>query len=160
VDEDRQWCAAAGVPPEVGFATKLELARSMIERCPVTMRRPSRFYDFTGVSTVSAAHRRVVRSNIDTGELAYFWRHTPAGATAKGQVGLGHYQVRSWPDWRRHITVVVAARSWVSVTAVRAAGQRENPHPADTPGPGPTPAAAANPTQCVVSWAATKAHDW
>jgi SRSO17 transposase len=106
-----------------------------------------RLYDFAEINTSSAAHRLVVRRNIDTGELAYFWVHTPAGAcladlvrvigmrwmveecfqAAKGQVGLDHYQVRSWTGWYRHVTLAIAAHSWLTVTAVLAAGQRGNP---------------------------------
>ena len=76
-----------------------------------------RLYDFAEMPPMQPRrHRLVVRRNIDTGELAYFWCHAPAAATladlvrvigmrwvveecfqaAKGQVGLDHYQVRSY----------------------------------------------------------------
>jgi SRSO17 transposase len=212
--DDRSRCADAGVPDEVGFATKPELARAMIERVvaaglpfrwvaadefygdnpglrgwlegqrlryvmavscdhpvptatgPVradtlaadpglVWRRMScgdgakgpRLYDFTAIDSTSKAHRLVVRRNITTGELAYFWAHTPPEATladlvrvigmrwmveecfqaAKGQVGLDHYQVRSYQGWYRHVTLAIAAHSWLTVTAVLAAGQKGNP---------------------------------
>jgi SRSO17 transposase len=214
--DDRRRCAGAGIPQEVGFATKPELARVMIERVvraglpfgwvaadefygdnpglrgwlegeqiryvmavscdhPVptvggtvradalatdpglVWRRMScgdgakgpRFYDFVEIITTSAAHHLVVRRNIDTGELGYFWAHTPTAASladlvrvigmrwmveecfqaAKGQVGLDHYQVRSWSGWYRHITLAIATHSWLTVTAVLAArrGGHRNP---------------------------------
>jgi SRSO17 transposase len=211
--DDRNRCAAAGVPDEVGFATKPELARAMIERVvkaglpfgwvaadefygdnpglhgwlegqriryvmavscdhavptaagPVradalaadpalVWRRMScgdgakgpRLYDFAEIATTSKAHRLVVRRNINTGELAYFWAHAPTEAgladlvrvigmrwmveecfqAAKGQVGLDHYQVRSWSGWYRHVTLAIAAHSWLTVTAVVTARQRGN----------------------------------
>jgi SRSO17 transposase len=211
--DDRRRCAAAGVPDEVGFATKPELARIMIERvvaaglpfgwvaadefygdnpglrgwlecqriryvmavsCDhavptaagtvradalaadpgLVWRRMScgdgvkgpRLYDFATIATTSPAHRLVVRRNLTTGELAYFWAHAPAEATladlvrvigmrwmveecfqaAKGQVGLDHYQVRSYGGWYRHVTLALAAHSWLTVTAVLAR-QRGNP---------------------------------
>ena len=219
--DDRPRCEAAGVPPEVGFATKPELARVMIERVvkarlpfgwvaadeaygdnpglrgwledeqiryvmavscdhPVpggrgTIRADAlaadadlvwqrmscgdgakgpRCYDFAEIpadtAATAAAHRLVVRRNIDTGELAYFWAHAPTGAAladpvrvigmrwmveecfqaAKGQVGLDHYQVRSWSGWYRHITLAIAAHSWLTVTAVLGAGQGGTRFPA------------------------------
>jgi SRSO17 transposase len=225
--DDRRRCAAADVPAEVGFATKPELARAMIERvvkaglpfgwvaadeaygdnpglrgwlegegiryvmavsCDhlvatadgpqradtlaarpgLAWRRMScgdgakgpRLYDFAEIPDAeSGAHRLVVRRGIDGGELAFFWCHTPTGATladlvrvigmrwaveecfqaAKGQVGLDHYQVRSYPGWYRHVTLAIAAHSWLTVTAVLVAGQRGNPHPRLPLPPQPTP---------------------
>jgi SRSO17 transposase len=212
--DDRKRCTEAGVPDEVAFATKPELARVMIERVvkaglpfgwvaadefygdnpglrgwlegqqiryvmavscdhavptaagavradalaadpAAVWRRMScgdgakgpRLYDFTAIDTASQAHRLVVRRNINTGELAYFWAHTPTEATladlvrvigmrwmveecfqaAKGQVGLDHYQVRSWSGWYRHVTLAIAAHSWLTVTAVVTARQKGNP---------------------------------
>jgi SRSO17 transposase len=209
--DDRSRCDAAGIPRAVGFATKPELARVMIERvvkaglpfgwvaadefygdnsglrgwledqriryvmavscdhavptgsgpvradtlavdpgrrwhrmsCGDGAKGP-RLYDFAEITTSSPVHRLVVRRSIDTGELAYFWAHAPADAVladlvrvigmrwmveecfqaAKGQVGLDHYQVRSFTGWYRHITLAIAAHSWLTVTAIRAAGQR------------------------------------
>jgi SRSO17 transposase len=212
--DDRRRCADAGVPDEVGFATKPELARTMIERvvtaglpfgwvaadefygdnpglrgwlegqriryvmavscdhavptaarlgradalaaeAGLVWRRMScgagakgpRLYDFAEIASTSPAHRLVVRRNITTGELAYFWAYAPAAATladlvrvigmrwmveecfqaAKGQVGLDHYQVRSYGGWRRHVTLAIAAHAWLTVTAVLVAAQKGKP---------------------------------
>jgi len=224
---DPQRCVKAGVPVEVGFATKPELAQVMIERvvreglpfgwvaadeaygdnpglrrwledagigyvmavscdhqvatsdglvradvlatapdlvwqrlsCGDGAKGP-RLYDFAQVpDAASHDHRLVVRRAIDDGELAFFWCHTPDGATlpelvrviglrwsveecfqaAKGQVGLDHYQVRSYPGWYRHITLAIAAHSWLTVTAVLAAAQRGNPAPTRPKPHQPTP---------------------
>ncbi|HEU4424134.1 MAG TPA: IS701 family transposase [Pilimelia sp.] len=219
--DDPRRCVAAGVPVEVGFATKPELARIMIERvvkaglpfgwvaadeaygdnpglrgwleseriryvmavscdhlvataggpvrADVAAARPGlawqrlscgdgakgpRLYDFAEVPDAgSGVHRLVIRRAIDDGELAVFWCYTPAGArladlvrvigarwaveecfqASKGQVGLDHYQVRSYPGWYRHITLAIATHSWLSVTAVLVAGQRGNRHPTVPP---------------------------
>jgi SRSO17 transposase len=217
--DDRKRCTDAGVPDEVGFATKPELARVMIERvvaaglpfgwvaadefygdnpglrgwlegqrirCVMAVscdhpvptatgtvratvradalaadpalvwRRMScgdgakgpRFYDFAEIATTGSTHRLVVRCNINTGELGYFWAHAPAETgladlvrvigmrwmveecfqAAKGQVGLDHYQVRSYVGWYRHVTLAIATHSWLTVTAVLAASQKGNSH--------------------------------
>jgi SRSO17 transposase len=96
---------------------------------------------------------------LDDGELAFFWCHAPVEATladlvrviglrwaveecfqaAKGQVGLDHYQVRSYPGWYRHITLAIAAHSWLTVTAVLLAAQKGNQQPRRTPLRQPTP---------------------
>jgi SRSO17 transposase len=105
-----------------------------------------RLYDFAEIGTASPAHRLIVRRNISTAELGYFWVHAPAETiladlvrvigmrwmveecfqAAKGQVGLDHYQVRSYRGWYRHVTLALAAHSWLTVTAVLA-GQKGNP---------------------------------
>lgn len=54
---------------------------------------------------------------------------------AKGQVGLDHYEVRSWPGWHRHITLAPWALA-ILVTAVsRAKGGRMLPVDRDPPAP-------------------------
>jgi SRSO17 transposase len=150
--DDAHRCAEAGVPTEVGFATKPQVAQVMIERV-VTAGLPfgwvaadesygdnpglrhwlesrqiryvmavscdhavptaagpvradtlatdpalvwqrmscgdgakgPRWYGFAVVATTSHAHRLVVRRHVSTGELAYFWAHTPTGPR--------------WPSW-------------------------------------------------------------
>jgi SRSO17 transposase len=223
---DRDRCEQAGVPAEVGFATKPQLAQVMIARavaagvpfgwvaadefygdnpglrawleqqairyvmavsrdhlvttaggrqradtlaagpglvwhrmsCGDGAKGP-RVYDFAEVAdTGSRAHRLLVRRSRDDGELAFFWCHTPTGASladlvrvvgmrwaveecfqaAKGQVGLDHYQVRSYHGWYRHITLAIAAHSWLTATAVTLA-QQKRPQTATPPPRQPTP---------------------
>ena len=81
------------------------------------------------------------RSLTDQAEVSYYVasgpRHTAlkelarvAGArwaieesfeTAKGEVGLDQYEVRSWHGWRRHITLALLAHAYLTVTRAHAA---------------------------------------
>jgi hypothetical protein len=40
--------------------------------------------------------------------------------TAKGEVGLDHYEVRRWPGWYRHITLALLAHAFLTVTRAQA----------------------------------------
>jgi hypothetical protein len=77
----------------------------------------------------------LIRRNITTGELAFYrcWSPEPAPLpvlvrvagtrwaieelfqTAKGQVGLDHYQVRTWTAWHRFITLAMLALAYLAV---------------------------------------------
>ena len=46
---------------------------------------------------------------------------------AKGQVGLDHYEVRSWPGWHRHITLSLWALAILAAEAARAKGGSQSP---------------------------------
>jgi SRSO17 transposase len=79
------------------------------------------------------------RSLSDPGELAYYvcfapadtplgtlvrvagrrWRVEEAFEQAKGEVGLGHYQVRQYPAWYRHVTLAMMALAFLAVTRAR-----------------------------------------
>lgn len=43
------------------------------------------------------------------------WRIEECFKFAKDQLGLGEYEVRSWHGWHRHITLVLAAQTFLSV---------------------------------------------
>jgi SRSO17 transposase len=43
---------------------------------------------------------------------------------AKGEVGLDHYEVRSWSGWHRHITLAMLAHAYLTVVRQAAAGGR------------------------------------
>jgi SRSO17 transposase len=74
------------------------------------------------------------RSVSDPTELAYYLAWAPPSTTlptlariaatrytveqcieeAKGEVGFDHYEVRFWPSWHRHITLVMMAHTWLA----------------------------------------------
>lgn len=74
------------------------------------------------------------RAVSDPTELAYYLAWAPAETTlptlariaatrytveqcleeAKGEVGFDQYEVRFWPSWHRHITLVMLAHAWVA----------------------------------------------
>ncbi len=51
------------------------------------------------------------------------WTIETSFETAKGEVGLDQYEVRSWTGWYRHITLALAAHAFLTVT--RTLGERE-----------------------------------
>jgi SRSO17 transposase len=85
------------------------------------------------------------RSRSGDGEITYYVAYTPtdcdlqtmvkvAGSrwaveecfeSAKGEVGLDQYEVRSWHGWYRHITLAMAAHAYLAVLHAR-----EVPRPA------------------------------
>jgi hypothetical protein len=74
--------------------------------------------------------------------LAFYLTHAPEGTTlaelvriagtrwsieslfeqAKGEVGLDHYEVRSWVGWHRHITLAMLALAYLAALRKAAAG--------------------------------------
>jgi SRSO17 transposase len=84
----------------------------------------------------------VRRSIAKPAELAFYLTHAPEGTSlaelvrvagtrwsieslfeqAKGEVGLGHYEVRSWVGWHRHITLVMFALAYLAAVRRAAAG--------------------------------------
>ncbi|MEV4116594.1 hypothetical protein [Nonomuraea sp. NPDC049695] len=45
------------------------------------------------------------------------WAVEESFQAAKGQVGLGHYQVRGWTAWHRHITLAMLALALLAAIA-------------------------------------------
>lgn len=92
-------------------------------------------------------HWMLVRRRISDGELAYYLCFAPGGAsladlvsvagrrwaieesfqTAKGQVGLDHYQVRTWPAWHRHITLACLAHAYLTASRAATNGEKGGP---------------------------------
>jgi SRSO17 transposase len=95
------------------------------------------------LGNVGAARQRWLlfrRSLRDRQELAYYvvsapqttrleaiikvegtrWAIEESFARAKGEVGLDHYEVRSWDGWYRHITLAMLAHAYLTVLRARA----------------------------------------
>src|SRR5205085_8643053 len=53
------------------------------------------------------------------------WAIEESFQSAKGEVGLDHYEVRSWAGWYRHITLAMLAHAYLTVTRARAVAQAE-----------------------------------
>jgi SRSO17 transposase len=52
------------------------------------------------------------------------WTVEACFEAAKGEVGLDHYEVRSWTGWHRHITLAMLAHAYLTVVRKAAAGGR------------------------------------
>lgn len=84
------------------------------------------------------------RSLSDPGEVSYYvvggprqtrieemarvagrrWAIEESFETAKGEVGLDHYEVRSWVGWYRHITLAMLGHAYLTVMRARAEGDK------------------------------------
>jgi SRSO17 transposase len=62
--------------------------------------------------------------NTSVGQLARVagtrWAMEESVETAKGEVGLDQYEVRSWPGWYRHITLALLAHAYLTVVGAQA----------------------------------------
>src|SRR5215813_8998617 len=65
------------------------------------------------------------------------WAVEECFATAKGEVGLDQYEVRSWAGWYRHIRLALLAHAYLTV--VRAQTQASEPRKRRSPRPRATP---------------------
>ena len=104
-----------------------------------------RLYDWTRVAlaapaTADSTRWLLVRRSRADGELALYACSAPATTslvglvrvagvrwaieesfqTAKGEVGLDHYEVRRWPGWYRHITLALLAHAFLTVIRAQA----------------------------------------
>jgi SRSO17 transposase len=102
-----------------------------------------RWYDWAWIDAATPGqpgHSVLIRRSPSTGELAYYrcWTPTPvplrtlvrvAGMrwaveegfqAGKGQVGLDHYQVRTWTAWYRFITLAMLALAFLMICAAPA----------------------------------------
>jgi hypothetical protein len=52
------------------------------------------------------------------------WTIEACFEAAKGEVGLDHYEVRSWTGWHRHITLAMLAHAYLTVVRKAALGGR------------------------------------
>jgi SRSO17 transposase len=60
------------------------------------------------------------------------WTIEVAFEAAKGEVGLDHYEVRSWTGWHRHMTLVLFAQAVLTVVRARLARQLARTPPTPT----------------------------
>ena len=104
-----------------------------------------RLYDWARVELAAPASADftrwlLMRRSRRDGELAFYACFAPAATslvglvrvagtrwaieesfqTAKGEVGLDHYEVRRWPGWYRHITLALLAHAFLTVTRAQA----------------------------------------
>src|SRR5215213_9913647 len=52
------------------------------------------------------------------------WTIEACFEAAKGEVGLDHYEVRSWTGWHRHITLAMLAHAYLAVLRCTAGGEK------------------------------------
>ena len=95
----------------------------------------------------------VRRSIAKPTELTFYLTHAPEGTAldelvriagtrwsieslfeqAKGEVGLGHYEVRSWVGWHRHVTLAMLALAYLAAVRRAAAGGWDPGEPGGRP---------------------------
>jgi SRSO17 transposase len=61
------------------------------------------------------------------------WAIEESFESAKGEVGLDHYEVRRWPGWYRHITLALLAHAYLTVTRAAAVEKGEPKRPTCCP---------------------------
>src|SRR5262249_49786108 len=54
------------------------------------------------------------------------WAIEESFESAKGEVGLDHYEVRSWDGWYRHITLAMFAHAYLTVVRARAVARAKS----------------------------------
>lgn len=72
------------------------------------------------------------------------WTIEACFEATKGEVGLDHYEVRSWTGWHRHITLAMLAHAYLTVVRRAASGGRSGARPRGRP-PAPHRAGGAAP---------------
>jgi len=53
------------------------------------------------------------------------WAIEECFQVAKGELGLDHYEVRSWAGWQRHVTLAMLAQAYLAVLRAGAQGAAE-----------------------------------
>ncbi len=88
-------------PPQIGWKRWLLVRRSISDPSEVTA-----YVAFALAGTTLAQQVRVAGMR---------WTVEESIQTAKGEVGLDHYEVRSWTGWYRHMTLAMWAQAFLSV---------------------------------------------
>ena len=86
----------------------------LFRRCPEHADHPS-FISYYQVFAPSDTSLETM-----VGVAGQRWRIEECFQFAKGQLGLGDYEVRSWTGWHRHVTLVLAAGAFLSVLRYQA----------------------------------------
>ncbi|MCA1682208.1 MAG: IS701 family transposase [Actinobacteria bacterium] len=149
VPKNTQFTDSAGKTVQLDTLAK-RIRRNEWQRraCGIGSKGP-RVYDWALLHSAQDTHQYMIRRSLDDGELAFYHCHNPhhagftelvqvAGArwpieecfgTAKNEVGLDQYQVRTWDAWHRHITLAMLAHTFITVTAHKAKKRGPNrPH--------------------------------
>ena len=92
---------ALPAPREAGWKRWLVVRRSCSEP-----------HEVTAYVTFAPAHTTLTEQVQVAGER---WTVEESIQTAKGEVGLDHYEVRSWTGWYRHITLAMWAQAFLAV---------------------------------------------
>ena len=88
-------------PPQKGWKRTLLLRRSISDPSELTA-----YIAYARAGTTLAEQVRVAGMR---------WTVEESIQTAKGEVGLDHYEVRSWRGWYRHITLAMWAQAFLAV---------------------------------------------
>jgi len=112
-------------------------------------------------------HRLILARNRETGEIKYFITNAPQSIgvrrvlraafvrwnvehvfrLAKSEVGLTHFEGRSYVSLKRHLALCLVAMAFVSLHTTRLRGEKSTGHPgASLPSPGPRVPAIPEPT--------------
>ena len=95
--------------------------------------------------SASGRYWLLIRRSLTDGDLAHYLCFCPPGTslaelvavagtrwaieesfqTAKGEVGLDHYQVRRFDAWYRHITLACLAHAYLTVTRAATGGEKK-----------------------------------
>ena len=142
---------AASLPAELGAPARAPAAAPRASGSTTGLR-----VDLAAAASQAWEQWLLVRRSHPPTELAYYALLRPGRTTlvelvaggrdalgdrgvlreAKGEVGLDHYEVRSWPGWYRHITLALLAHAFLTVTRAQATPDRGKGGGSLTGGPG------------------------
>jgi SRSO17 transposase len=91
----------ASAPAQGGWQRWVLIRRSIAEPTEVTA-----YLAYAPATTLLAEVVRVAGMR---------WTVEESLQTAKGEVGMDHYEVRSWTGWYRHITLAMWAQAFLAV---------------------------------------------
>jgi SRSO17 transposase len=132
------WAAEAGVQAKEEDGCAGPRARLVVLR--TVDREPRSWYTLAGVPAgVPRAKLAEVHARRHGAEELF--------GAGKGEVGLGHYAVRSWVGWHHHLTLSLLALWFLQLEKGRLGGENPGTNGAATPG-GVHPAVAAAAAAC------------